>query len=104
MDAEQFINTLLDRCERNARSADKAWAKYTEARDRAARLGETLLTAKEGNRRYLRDIEAAKAKIYEWAEYASALRSAINAIDPKATKSKRIVLPDQPAPLDDVPF
>lgn len=60
MDAEQFIGTLLDRIERNGRSADKAFKKYMEARDRAAFLEKTLLTSQEGNRRYLRDIAAAE--------------------------------------------
>ncbi len=55
--------------------------------------------------RHHRDLKAAEAKILEWAEYAGQLRSAINAIDPKATKSKRIVLPDMPKPLEtDAPF
>lgn len=105
MDSEQFVNTLLDRIERNARSADKAWKKYTEARDKAAFLEEKLLTAQEGNRRYLRDIAAAEAKIAEWAEYASVLRSAIDAIDPRAIKRKTIVLPDMPKPFEtEIPF
>ena len=102
MDAEQFIGTLLDRIERNGRSADKAFKKYMEARDRAAFLEKTLLTSQEGNRRYLRDIEAAEAKIAEWAEYASQLRAAIN---PLALKRKNIVLPDMPKPFEtEIPF
>ena len=105
MDAEQIITTLLDRIERNGRSADKAWKKYTDARDNAARLESTLLTSQEGNRRYLRDIAAAEKKIAEWAEYAGVLRSAIDAIDPRAIKRKTIVLPDMPKPLEtDIPF
>lgn len=47
---------------------------------------------------------AAVAKICEWAEYASQLRAAINAIDPRAIKRRKIVLPKQPAPFDDIPF
>ena len=105
MDAEQIINTLLDRIERNARSADKAWKKYMEQRDRATFLEKTLLTSQEGNRRYLRDIAAAEAKIAEWAEYASVLRSAIDSIDPRAIKRKTIVLPDMPKPFEtEIPF
>jgi hypothetical protein len=105
MDAEQFINALLDRCERNGRSADKAWKKYTDARDKAAFLERTLMTAQEGNRRYLRDIAAAEAKIAEWAEYASLLRSAIDVIDPKALKRKTIVFPTMPGPFEtEIPF
>lgn len=105
MDAEQFIGTLLDRIERNGRSADKAFKKYMEARDKAASLEKTLLTAQEGNRRYLRDIAEAEKKIAEWAEYASLLRSAIDAIDPKAIKRKNIVLPDMPKPFEtEIPF
>lgn len=105
MDAEQIITTLLDRIERNGRSADKAWKKYTESRDAAARQQATLLTSQEGNRRYLRDIAAAEKKIAEWAEYASVLRSAITQIDGGALKRKRIVLPDMPAPFEtDIPF
>lgn len=102
MDAEQFINTLLDRCERNARSADKAWKKYTEARDRAAFLEKTLLTSQEGNRRYLRDIAEAEKKIVEWEAYSAKLLAALN---PIALKRKNIVLPDKPAPFEtEIPF
>lgn len=105
MDAEQFINTLLDRCERNGRSADKAWKKYTDARDKAAFLEKTLLTSQEGNRRYLRDLDAADKKIAEWAEFAGKLEATINALDPKGIKRKGSVMPDRPTPFEtEIPF
>lgn len=65
-----------------------------------------VLRAVQQERDRLRtDLKAAESKVYEWSEYAGILRASINAIDPKATKSKRIVLPDMPKPLDtDIPF
>lgn len=58
------------------------------------------------NARNLRaDLKAAEDKVDEWAEYASMLRSAINAIDNGALKRKRIVLPKMPKPLEtEIPF
>lgn len=99
--SEDGLMVLISRIETLAARADKMPALTVEAqtlRDRVARLGGALDEAR-------RDVSAAEAKIAEWAEYASTLRSAINAIDPKAIKTKRIVLPDMPKPLEtDIPF
>lgn len=47
-------------------------------------------------------MQAAEAKIAEWAECASRLRSAIN---PLALKRKNIFLPEMPKPLEtEIPF
>ena len=88
---------LLDRIQALAIDAHKAMRVIgleTKVRDQANDLA-----------RLHSDFAAAEKKIYEWAEYAGSLRGAIDAIDPKATKSKRIVLPEQPKPLEtDIPF
>lgn len=79
----------------NYRGVDRA---RREAEDHLARASRRANDAET-------DLKAAYAKIAEWAEYAGTLRSAINAIDPKAIKRKRIVLPDWPKPIEtDIPF
>jgi len=99
------LAAVLDRLEKAA--ADRFTLEGAERRleIRCEDLALRLSTAQEGNRRRDRDMKAAEDKIGEWAEYASQLRSAINAIDPRALKRKRIVLPDMPAPLEtEIPF
>lgn len=105
MEAERMFRAVLDRLEHN--SARKAAAERAEQRLERERdeLRRTLITAQEGNRRRDRDMAAAEAKIAEWAEYAGQLRAAINAMDPRFIKRKRIILPDTPAPLEiEMPF
>lgn len=97
---EDGLIIMLDKIERLAQQSarDQDRANLAE-RDRNARLilrEQYDSVCKERNR--------AIAKIAEWAEYTSQIRAAINAIDPRAIKRKKIVLPKQPAPFDDIPF
>lgn len=105
LSAEDAMILMLARIEKLAADRDRM------ARDKQRLTGEVtdlrgrLMTCQHGNNRRDRDMKAAEAKIYEWAEYASTLRGAINAIDPRAVRSKKIVLPDQPKPLElEMPF
>ena len=98
-DGEQFVNHLLDRIERNAVSARKAFTMFQQKHRLWLGAEETLRIAQAANRRHERDLTAAEAKISEWSEYAGQLRAAIDAIDSRALKSKRIVLPDWPTPF-----
>lgn len=103
--SEDGLVILLARLERAASDRDRAMRAETALERERDFLRKTLDVSQEGNRRYLKDIDAAKAKIAEWAEYASQLRAAINAIDPRAIKRKTIVLPDMPAPFEtEIPF
>ena len=94
--SEDGMMLLLRRIELLAVAADGKDRIGRENRDLRQRLDRLSVSATS-----LRsDFAAAEAKIAEWAEYASTLRSAIDAIDPKAIKRKRIVLPDMPKPLE----
>lgn len=99
--SEDAMMLLVRRVESLAISSAGKERIEREARDLRQRLDQSSVNATS-----LRsDLAAAESKIAEWAEYASALRSAIDAIDPKALKRKRIVLPDMPKPLEtDIPF
>lgn len=96
---------ILMRLERISGREDHYRRRAQKAESEAAGFLRDLGTAQEGNRRRDRDTAAAEAKICERAEYAGTLRSAINAIDPKALRRKRIVLPDMPKPFaTEIPF
>src|SRR5665213_2574810 len=100
MEAKDILGAILDRLEKTSArgtAAERAERSLEIQRDD---LSAALRTAQEGNRRRDRDMAAAEKKIGEWAEYASVLRGAINAIDSGALKRKRIVLPDMPTPLE----
>lgn len=105
METKDAFIVVLQRLEQA--SAGRVAAERAEQRLERERdsLSRTLITAQEGSRRRDKDMLAAEAKIAEWAEYASQLRAAINAIDPTALKRKRIVLPDMPKPFEtEIPF
>ena len=98
---EDAMMLLVRRIESLAVAADgkdRIGRENRDLRQRLDRLSESATSLRS-------DFAAAEAKIAEWAEYAGTLRSAIDAIDPKAIKRKRIVLPDMPKPLEtDIPF
>ena len=72
---------------------------------RNTRNGALLMEAREQVQQLRKDMRDAEKKIGEWAEYAGQLRSAIDAVAPRAVRSKKIVLPKMPEPLTtDIPF
>ena len=105
IDAERLIQTLLDRIERNARSADKAWQKYIKARVEANDLRGRLVQCQEGNRRRDRDMQSATEKIAEWQEHAAQLKAIIGINTRRFPKLKQFSLPPEPGPLEtEIPF
>lgn len=97
MDVQHF-ERLLARYERAAADA----ARFRELRARHVALVEKLGIEQADNHRLERNVKAAEAKINEWAEYATALRSAIPA---NSIKRKTVVLSPQPQPLKyEMPF
>ncbi len=105
MITEDALILLLTRIETLAARADRAEREERRLERERDDLRSRLLVAQEGNRRRDRDMKAAEAKVCEWAEYASQLRSAITAVAPNAVRKKTIVLPDMPAPLEtEIPF
>lgn len=102
---EDGLGIVLARLEKLSADRDR----FLRARDglnlKYQDMLQTLEIAQTANRRHERDMQAAEAKIAEWAEYASQLRSAIDALDPTARRKKKIVLPTMPEPLEiDIPF
>lgn len=103
--SEDGLNVILSRVERLGADLDRAKRAERQLEKSNLELAHRLRLAEDDYRRKAADLRAAEAKICEWAEYASTLRSAINAIDPKAIKQKKIVLPDQPKPFEtEIPF
>lgn len=105
MVTEDGLMLLLTRIESQAIKASRNRVEYE--RERAARLrGEDALRVSESYRsRAEKDLAAAEKKICEWAEYAGQLRAAIDAVAPRAVRTKRVVLPDMPRPFETtIPF
>ncbi len=102
---EDGLNVILSRVERLGADLDRAKRAERQLEKSNLELAHTRRLAEDDYRRKSADLRAAEAKICEWAEYASQLRAAINAIDPRAIKRKKIVLPDMPKPLEtEIPF
>lgn len=102
---EDGLIILVARLESLAADRDRFRRQRDTLEIRCRDLSRTLETAQNGNRRNLRDIKTAEAKVCEWAEYAGQLRSAIDALDPLARRKKKIVLPDMPKRLEfEIPF
>lgn len=77
-------------------SADSA--RNADIAHRNTKNGAEMMRAREQRDQYLKDLRAAEAKIGEWAEYASLLRSAIS-------PRRKGELPKMPKPLEtDIPF
>lgn len=98
---EDGLQIILQRLERMA-------AAEARASDEAAhrkRVGSFLEKTQQEVQQLRKDMRDAEKKIGEWAEYAGQLRSAIDAVAPRAVRSKKIVLPKMPDPLvTDIPF
>jgi len=92
------LNTILNRLEDLAGANARLQLRLDDAERRAKQRTAEILYGRNTKEQ----LAAAEAKVSEWAEYASVLRSAISQ---RALKRKDIVLPDPPKPLEtDIPF
>lgn len=96
MKTERIVCLILDRLEHHAIDAAEGRRMHREL-VKARQISADWFAELERKRA---DLKVAQDKIEEWTEYARLLRSAINVIDPRAVKQKRITMPDMPAPID----